>query len=87
MPSDGSSAHAGYAVKLSSPESLRVLLPVIAAISTISFAMSGIIALTDSHTAPALISFVVAGAWAVVLVLFAVERRRRRSRTSGADPR
>jgi uncharacterized membrane-anchored protein len=71
-------------VKLSSAESLRVLLPVIAAISLVSFGMSGLIALTESHTVPAVISFVIAGAWAVVLVLFAVERHRRRARTSGA---
>jgi hypothetical protein len=71
-------------VKLGSAESLRVLLPVIAAISLASFVMSGIIALTDSQTVPAVISFVIAGGWAVVLVLFAVERRRRRSRAAGA---
>jgi hypothetical protein len=72
------------AVRLGSAESLRVLLPVIAAISLASFVMSGIIALTDSQPVPAVISFVIAGGWAVVLVLFAVERRRRRSRAAGA---
>ena len=74
-------------MKLSSAEGLRVVLPVIAAISLASFGMSGIIALTDARPVPALISFVIAGAWAVVLVLFAVERRRRRSGASGAGRR